>query len=347
VKNIRRLLPRVYAYHGSVYWIEDLPEKRADGKPKQRWVRLCKEVDGMAAVHAALARLLYDKPSGVDDAIARFLADHLPTLSATAAKEYERQFKIIGKAFTDFSSVDHIKPKHVRDLLVQWRDAPTMQHHYRGRLSTFFAWCVVDGLCDVNPCREIRLKGPPKRDVQMTPAVFWAIHDAFSGPWAEMHRCAIELYYLVYQRGTDVRLLQWTQIGEASIRFRPTKTSRSSGVQVDVPLTPEIRAVIERARGLGKLKSPRYVLHTAQGAPFSARRLRDAFFAAQKRAGLSGYALKDIRPMATSAAERLGYSLGELRKALAHTSVETTETYLRDRMAVESPVTLTLPPRGK
>ncbi len=66
-----------------------------------------------------------------------------------------------------------------------------------------------------------------------------------------------------------------------------------------------------------------------------------------KRTILKGYNLRDVRPMAATEAERQGYSTEDLRKGLAHTTVTTTEGYLRDRLTVESPVRLTLPRRAK
>jgi hypothetical protein len=101
----------------------------------------------------------------------------------------------------------------------------------------------------VNPCREIKMSRPPKRRGKLNAERFWKIHDALT----PMGQCFLELTYLTRQRPTEIRLLRDSHIGGRAdyIHFVPTKTEDSRRpLEVDVLITPEIRAAIERARAL-------------------------------------------------------------------------------------------------
>lgn len=57
------------------------------------------------------------------------------------------------------------------------------------------------------------------------------------------------------------------------IHFEPTKTAKSSGAEVDIPVTPEITAVLERARTLAKVKpgpgGDAFVIQSRSGSPYT------------------------------------------------------------------------------
>jgi integrase len=162
-----------------------------------------------------------------------------------------------------------------------------------------------------------------------------------------MAQCYMDLCFLLYQRTTDIRLLRWSMIGEEGIPFTPTKTEDSSGVRTLIPMNAEIRAVLERARKAGTVKSFGYVIHTKDGSAYTANGIRSVFKRAQRRAGLKGYTLKDIRPMAATMAAQAGATLEQLRVALGHTSIKTTETYMKARDIPVSQVSVSLPTRVK
>lgn len=57
--------------------------------------------------------------------------------------------------------------------------------------------------------------------------------------------------------------MQWSNVGETEILIEPTKTRDSSGAKIAVEITPDIKAVLERARAIGKVKST-FVFHVAR-----------------------------------------------------------------------------------
>lgn len=103
-----------------------------------------------------------------------------------------------------------------------------------------------------------------------------------------MVQCYIDLCYMLYQRTTEIRLLKWSQIDSSAgvIHFTPTKTERSSGATVSVPITPAVEAVLERARKIGSVKSM-YVIHKLNGEYYATRGIGTAWVRACARAGVT------------------------------------------------------------
>jgi integrase len=266
-------------------------------------------------------------------------------------KEYSRICRVIKEAFSDFD-VDQVMPVDVAAFLDQWEGQRSAQV-YKARLSDFFAWAARKGLRNDNPAREVKVEKPRKRDRLITDAEFHAARDALllgqdgrptpSGPMVQAY---VDLCYLFYQRLTEIRLLKWSDVQGDSILFTPTKTEKSSGAKVAVPISPAARAVLERLRSMGKLRSI-YVIHTLHGQPYSDNGLRTAWKRACARIGVIGATLKDLRAKAASDARRAGFSKEQIRVGLAHTDQAMTETYLRGQDAPVSEVVLELPPRPK
>lgn len=255
----------------------------------------------------------------------------------------------IEDAFADFDLVQ-VQPSDVALFLDQWEGRRSAQS-YKGQLSKFFLWCCRRGLLNNNSARDVTVEKPPKRDVYITDAQYLAIRHAAatgengvptrSGP---MLQCYMDLLYLLYQRGTEIRLLRWDQVTPEGIKFKPSKTERSSGITVFIPMTQAIREVFERARQVGKMRSM-YVIHTEHGQPYTAHGIGSAFERAYKRAKVEGVTLKDIRAKAATDAKKMGYGMEELQVALAHTDQSTTKGYVRTRETPVSRVELKLPDR--
>jgi integrase len=168
-----------------------------------------------------------------------------------------------------------------------------------------------------------------------------------------MHQCYHDLSYLLYQRTTDVRQLRKQQIREGVIHFAPSKTLRSSGKEVAIPITPAIQAVLERAAELSKdiaknrgVISP-FVIHTRQGASYTRSGIHSAYRRADQELHDKAIGLnpKALRPFAATMAKKLGFSLEQLQVGLAHTSQTTTEGYVQRHEIPVSEVMMELPPR--
>ncbi|HXC41472.1 MAG TPA: hypothetical protein VN667_21255, partial [Burkholderiales bacterium] len=212
--------------------------------------KLCRADAGESAMYEALAKLLKGLDiSTVPAAVAIFKLEYLPTLKASSRTEHAALLDIFADEFEDFR-VDQVRAHHIKAACkARFPDAPTRARHFKSRVSTFFRWCIADkGMVQINPCKDVWLEKPVTRKTPWTPALFWAVRDHLT----PMYQCYHDLSYLLYQRTTDVRWLLKEQVRESEgvIHFEPTKTARSSGRAVDIPITPAIKAVLDRAKEL-------------------------------------------------------------------------------------------------
>lgn len=273
----------------------------------------------------------------------------------TSGKSLDAMFNVIADGFRDANVAD-LRPTHIHQFLKQW-DGRRAAQAYRGHLIKFFTWTCREGYRETNPAASevVHVKVPPKREVRITRDQFAQAREAVvvrnkktGEPTASglMVQCYVDLTYLLYQRTTDVRLLRWSEIDESAgcIPVEPTKTARSSGVTVMIPLTPAIREVLARAKAIRRRGSV-FVIHDRDGQAYTASGLRSAWNRACKRLGFTGITLKDIRSMAASDAKAKGYSKTEISAGLGHKKEATTEGYLRDKDVRESVVVLDLPIR--
>ena len=265
----------------------------------------------------------------------------------TGAKTPLARHRIIENAFLHFD-LDQIRPVDVSTFLDQW-EGRSAAFDYRNLLSQFFEKCCRKGLIDSNPAREVELEKPPKRNVFITHEQYLAIRKALlTGSdgrptrTGEMVQCYMDLLYLLYQRGTEIRLLKWDQVGPDGIEFTPTKTEKSSGKSVLVPLGQDAKDVLAKAKRIGKQHSA-YVIQTEHGRPYTANGIRTLFRRACKRIGIKGLTLRDIRAKAATDATTGGYDEAQLQVALAHTDGAMTRRYIKKRQVSVSEVVLTLP----
>jgi integrase len=347
-------ISRVYDKGGRWYYVQDLDGRNPrTGRPLQKWHKLTRVDAGELALLEALKQLLGETPTSQGNMpafIREFRGVHFGTLTFEVKKEYERMFDVIEQAFRRFD-VDQVIPGTILAFLNgNFAGKHTARRHYKARLSTFFTWCVLNQertSVKVNPCREVKLKSPPKRRVKFTPEIFWKMHDALTG----VGQCFMLLEYLTLQRPTEIRLLRESQIGAEYIDFTPTKTEDSSGEQVKVLVTPEIRAVLERARSLRpirkvvRLKDDPYLIQTRDGGRYSKNGLYEIWRDARAAAGVPKVTTRDVRAFALSAMEKLGYDVREIQLAATHTSVTTTEGYLDQYRERLSDARLPLPKR--
>jgi integrase len=316
-----------------------------------RGSKLCRVSEGESRLYELLAeRMRTGNVQTIPAAVAAFKLTYLPTLAPSSREGHARHLSIFAAEFEEFR-VDQVRPVHIkRSIMNLYGDKPTAAHHYRSRISTFFQWCVDDaGLLDKNPGREVRIAAPRPKRSPWTDDLFHAVRDLLS----PMQQCYHDLSFLLYQRTTDVRMLMWSQVRSGVIHFAPTKTIRSSGKEVDIPITPAIQAVLDRAKSLAKIQAvgrgDAYVIQTSRGGPFTAAGIYSAYDRADRKLhGDAGKVLlnpKALRPYAATAAKKQGYGIEALQVGLAHTSVRTTEGYVQSHEVPQSAVNLKLPER--
>lgn len=359
-------LKRVIAQDGRYYYIQDLEERNPrTGRPKQKWHALTRVDAGQDALIKALDELLGKAPARQGNMkchIEEFTKGHYPSVTPLVRGEYERMFEVINEGFKPFDSAD-VEPGDVIDFLQEnFSTKLNMRSKYKGLLSQFFSWCVLNSHTGVkvNPCREIKMSRPKKRKGKMNDGIYWKMHDALT----PMGRCFLELCFYSIQRPTEIRLLRDSHIGPPDfpnyIHFVPTKTEDSTALDVHVLITPEIRGAIERARALRPKKKQEkvvdlrrradpFIIQTRTGDGYTKNGLYEVWRDGLEKAELLGRNIttRDIRPYAMKKLEDLGYDLRAIQKAAVHSTVTTTEGYLEQHRDRLSDVRLTAPARPK
>lgn len=312
--------------------------------------KLCRVDEGEARMYEELAkRKVLSDVMLVPAAVAKFKGEFLGTLAPTSQVDYSRMLDIFAKTFTEYR-VDEVTAPDIKQAIKRLfggKDRSIVA--FKSRISRFYRWCVEDeGLVKINPCREVWVKKPVGKKSAWTDELFWKMHAQLN----PMLQCYHELSFLLYQRTTDVRLLQWNQVRGDAVYFQPSKTLKSSGKEVLVPITASIRDVLDRARSLATAKhriNP-YIIHARDGSPYHSDGILSRYMDAERKLS-PGKRLylnpKALLPYAVTSAKRQGATLEQLKVGRAHTNISTTEGYIQTHDVPVSEVRMTLPPRTK
>lgn len=256
----------------------------------------------------------------------RYRIEVIPTKAERTQRD---NLKELGKLLAFFDDppgpLDAIEPMHVKQYM-RWRKAaPIRATREKALLSHLWNWARGEGYTDQpNPCAGIKGK-TAGRDVYVETDDYTAIWDAADATT----RDAMDLAYLTGQRPADVLRMAETDIRDGLLHVRQGKT----GHRVPIEVTGELAGVIERikARKQGmKVYNTRLVV-TAGGRSIGVHALSERFRKAREAAGIKGVQFRDLR---AKAATDKADSSGDVRQAqrqLGHSSVTTTEGYIRAR----------------
>jgi integrase len=347
----------IYIDHGAYYLVR-----------QGKWIRLCSVDDGESAMLRALAKIRgrTSKPrETMLGLIQEWREKRLPGYAEEVQKDYGYCLAKIEANFRDFDVAD-VDVQSVKEFRNLWgtKRARSAQK-YQALLSVILTYAVEEGIIERNPCRELpKIKPKPRRQymsddtmLKVTDAaVVGRRHNGSGKAWTnangEMYALLFTLAYLTSLRAKDCRLLRKSDINEEAgeITVQPTKTKASSGARIAIDITPDIQAIIDRAKALDKERGiicP-WLFHTLKGGCLSQYAVRSAWRRARERAEVAGSPwFRDLRPKALSDAKRRGVTLDALRDAAGHTNVATTEGYLRGFEVKESRLDLAVPKRKK
>lgn len=341
-----------------------------DGKARQ-WHSLCSIADGELTARIAAKKIIdhntqKDEEGDFPTIFKNYTAYILKKRAKEAPKDPPRLkmhltannnlmwiFNTIESAFKEFN-LANVMPVDIAAFVDQW-EGQRMGQVFQSKLSDFFKWACRRGYRSENPCREISVAKPKKRSRYITDEEFNKIKDSLligldgvptrSG---KMVSCYVDLCFLLYQRTTEIRLLRWDQITPEGILFTPTKTEKSSGAKVQVPMNQAVQDVLNRARQAypeREIKSE-YVIHTHDLKPYTTTGIGSAWKRAAQRAEVSNATLKDLRAKAMTDAKRDGYTVKQISIGGAHTDEEMTESYIKLRETPVSEVVLKLPEKN-
>lgn len=376
-KNGAGLPKRVYEKHGAYYFVPREPmldPRDPASKEKRSWLLLCRVDEGDAAMYTALGKLLDEKrlvSGSMPAACADFKASKLGEYTGEVKEAYERYLDVIATVFQDFHAAQ-VTTKDCADFLrAKYKGKANTARKIAALLGKLFRFIIGElGLRQDNPIDQLdlgayktqrRTKLPTHEQIaairaggmESTPREdTGAVYATASGP---MFACIIDMSYLLWARAIDIRMLKEVQIiknvvdgimRDTHIRIKPSKTEKSSGKMVDIAVTPQIAAVIERARAIKRdyeVISP-FLFATQEGGAYSKSGLSSMWRRAKARAGITDdVTFKDIRALGATDAAKAGEDRGNIQKRLAHTSGKTTDIYIKEVIADVSEIAVTLP----
>lgn len=319
-------LPRCVYHHHGAYWLVK------GGK----WTRLGEDLTEALARHAEListATATAAPPDQGVDLIAEWLKVHSRNLAPSTLEQYETAivhvrdyFKAIG-----LGGWDQVESHHIARFKVSMADKPNMGNRCLSVLRQVFAWGLEQGHLKSNPAIGIRRHAETKRGRLIGLDEYHAIY-AKAGDRLQV---IMDLCVRTGQRIGDVLTIRREQVREDGLAFVQKKT----GAKLVVPWTPELRAVVDRAKGLRGAMFTQFLLvgrglGRGRGKAPDYRSVADQWRRACEAAGVTDAHLHDLRAMAATAARRQGLNATAL---LGHTSAAMTARYLRDKEETLAP----------
>jgi integrase len=361
---------RVYVKHGAYYFVPREPMRDPVSGVKKTWLPLARVEDGLPAMYSALAKLLHGQQSAVGSmpyVCAEFKAHKLADYEPTTQADYRRYLDVIAAVFEDFHA-NQVTAKDCADFLREkFKGKANTARKVAALMGKLFRYVIGElGLRQDNPMDQLdlgeykkarRTKLPTHAQIQAIRAAGMTstpredtggTYATASGP---MFACIIDMSYLLWARAIDIRTLKETQIiqvdgADTYIRIKPTKTQKTSGKMVDIAITPQIAAVIKRARALKRkyeVISP-YLFPTQKGGAYTKSGLSSMWQRAKERAKITDdVTFKDIRALGATDAAKGGEDRRNIQTRLAHTSGKTTDIYIKEAIPDVSDIAMRLP----
>lgn len=215
-----------------------------------------------------------------------------------------------------------LEKKHITEIRDELRPTPGARNDVVKALSAMFSWAVdTADLLKVNPCAGIkRLKSG----------------DGFH-TWTEEEVCQYEATHPPGSRArlalniglyTGFRLQTMAIVGrqhvssDSWIKIRPQKTARSSGVEVEIPMLPELKAALDE----GPTGNMTFLV-TEYGKPFSIKGLGNKMRVWCDEANLPHCTMHGLRKAGATRAAENGATEKQLMAIFGWTTMEQATYY--------------------
>lgn len=337
MKHDIELPPKVEAKGKWYYYLHRIDRRKV-------WTKLSLIDAGLPAMRKALADLVTYKVEdrGLPALIRRWQQEVMPKHAPKTQIGEINYGRVIAHAFADFKSVDQITPLDVTEFLDQFTDKPRTFNAHRGMLREYLRFAIqlnfakpgtnpVDGIIKTMTvkARTRYITDSELRRIKVACMYSSQGRRNQSGPSA----CAlIDMAYLTGQRISDLIALEWDDITDKGIYFRPGKTEASTQAAVTIQWSPKLRDVVRRLREI-RLKArlkPSTVFITLSGKSATYNGTHTAWFRAVKRSGVAPCHFHDIRAKALTDKEgREGMQAA--RKMGTHSTEQQTADYVRKR----------------
>jgi len=246
-------------------------------------------------------------------------------------KDYQRQIIKIENAFGNIP-IEVLNDQRVRADFLDWRDnlakTSKKQADYAiAILGLILAWSLDRGLIAHNFAAR-----PGKLYRSQRASVIWSDQDveAFLAKADLELQLALILARDTGQRQGDLLRLTWASYDGSYIRLTQSKT----GVRVEVPVTQELRALLDRVKGerADRTVDATTILARPDGQPWRTDHFRHAWREITLAADLDGKRFQDLRGTAVTALADAGCTTFEIAAITGH-SLKSVESILEHYVA--------------
>ncbi|HVN43671.1 MAG TPA: tyrosine-type recombinase/integrase [Steroidobacteraceae bacterium] len=304
-KHDKHLPASVYLRHGAYYHV------RAG-----RWTRLGKTLREALETYAAIQEA---PKSGMAELIDQAMAHIRPKVAKNTAKQYDLAAKHLKEWLQEFAPGE-VKPRDVAAMKLKLASKPNWANRCLSLLRQIFDYALEQQIVESNPAVGIKRHAEKKRTRLVSMGEYHAIYAA-AGPRLQV---IMDLCIRTGQRISDVLKIRRADLTDDGIRFEQQKTGHK-GV---VAWTPELRAVVERAKTLHGNIRALTLLHNRRGKAPDYSTVKIQWDKARRAAGVDDVRLHDLRALAATWAKKQGKNPTSL---LMHSTPSQTVRYLRDK----------------
>jgi integrase len=272
---------------------------RLGGDPaRQKTEARARAADTMAAALAAYLpyQKAHLKPSSLKQN-ERHLLKHCRPLHTMQLAEIDR--RVIAKRMTAIAT----------------KSGPVESNRVRASLAAFFAWCVREGLTDINPAAGGSRAPERSRDRVLTGEELKAIWAATADE--RDYSAIVRLLMLTGCRAAEIGELRWSEIDGDRILL-PAARTKNARAHV-VPLASAARAILD-ARRAGRRADRDFVFGRDPGRPFAAWSFSKAALDARLGDAVEHWTNHDLRRTSATHMAEIGIAPHIIEACLNHVS---------------------------
>jgi integrase len=300
-KKDRHLPKCVYHKHGA-YWLVK------GGK----WERLGTELPQRFTTRIATRRTKFA------DLVETAMNTIRPNVGKSTWGNYRTAAERLKYAFADIAPSE-LTAADVWDFRDGYADTPYMTNRCLSLLRQILNYAVRRRILHGNPAVDVEPLDEKQRDRLLSMDEYRAIYEK-AGPRLQ---CIMDMLFLTGQRVNDVLRIKRSELTDEGIYFKQQKT----GAKVLVRWNPELKALVERIKGLSDIPTITLFQNRRRKAP-DHRSVHIQWQTACEEANVSNAQLRDLRAMSLTQADSEG---GDATTLAGHASRSMTRRYLRSK----------------
>jgi integrase len=261
-----------------------------------------------------------------------YMAEIAPEKRPRTYQDNQYEIKELNRAFKDIN-IRELRPHHVATFRDErGASAPTRANREIALLSTIFSKALERGWVDINPCRGVKKITERKRDRYISDHEFQTVYKACP---KHLKRFMI-LACTTAQRPADIIKLgrhniAITHSGNKTIQVLRLSQEKTA-TAVDIVIAGRLKSLIDECMEDPADIKP-FVYSPRTRGTVDYHRLCRRFKAITQKVGVQNFKLYDLKGKAATDMYKSGVPLEKIQSLLGHTSVLTTERYIKSKLS--------------